>query len=109
VSAGPARDEPFDAEQFARDTISAAEYTDEDLEQLEDRLIRIEEVTAARWPRSAVLRWRLAREIRASVRTFDAAVYAPGDFRGRRGEWAALRVTVALLKRERRQGTTGTR
>jgi hypothetical protein len=48
---------------------------------IEDRLIALEEITAARWPRRMILRRRLARSLRA----VDAAyAEAAGTFAGRR-------------------------
>lgn len=53
---------------------------------LEDRVIRIEEIIAARWPRSWLLRRRLAKEIRASVDGFDEDFIPKANFRARRSE-----------------------
>jgi hypothetical protein len=83
--------EPFDAEEFAA---TAAE-------QLEYRIIRIEEVIAARWPRSLFLRWRLAREIRASVAQWNPAYIPRGDFAGRRFEAAGQATREAVERRHR--------
>lgn len=77
---------PFDVEEFARATIQAVEYGDAIASVLEDRVIRLEEITAARWPRRWLLRRRLAREIRASVATWDPEFIPEGDFIGRRYE-----------------------
>lgn len=41
--------------------------TDEFAEELLLQVVAIEAVFAARWPRSVVLRWRLGRELRASI------------------------------------------
>lgn len=55
--------------------------TDSLMDMLENRIVRLEEVAAARWPRRLLLARRLRRELRASVR------YVPGDtFTDRRGE-----------------------
>lgn len=91
----------FDAKEFARQTIASIEFGDDDAELLEERVMRLEEIIAARWPRSWLLRRRLAREIRASVAR-RADDYARGDFRGRRGQWHAEQVSVARRDRERR-------
>lgn len=93
--------EPFDAEAFARQTIQAIEFGDDDAELIEDRVIRLEQVAAARWPRSLILRWRLAREIRASVSGYPADMYPRADFRGRRVQWASE--TVTTVRQERRR------
>ena len=65
---------------------SAIQFAEDDNEQLEVRLIRVEEVMAARWPRRLFLRWRLAREIRASVAGYPDSYIPRGDFEGRRLE-----------------------
>lgn len=71
----------FNVEQFARQTASAVEFGDWCSNALEERVIRLEEITAARWPRNWLLRRRLARELRASVAGYD---WMGPDFRGRR-------------------------
>ena len=60
-------EEPFDVEELARQTAAEIEETDWAADSLENRVVRLEEIIAARWPRSWLLRRRLAREIRASV------------------------------------------
>jgi hypothetical protein len=45
--------------------------TDEFTSELLEQVVAIEEILAARWPRSAVLRARLRRDLRASVRHAD--------------------------------------
>ena len=92
----------FYAGAVARELNFAMESTDRALDGIEGRLIAIEEVIAARWPRSAVLRRRLARELRAT----DRAYASTGDtFRARRIEAV---IDGGLLEfqrqRERRQG-----
>jgi hypothetical protein len=93
----------FDVQKFARNTIFAIESGDDDdhIDQL--RLIRLEEIVAARWPRSLFLRWRLAREIRASVATWDDRYIPRGDFAGRRMEWAGQQGHALRADRRRRQ------
>jgi hypothetical protein len=49
---------------FAFDVVAAEEFTDRAIDAIEDRLAVVEEIAAARWPRSAVLRRRLARQLR---------------------------------------------
>ena len=56
--------------------------TDAALDALEDRVAAIEEIVAARWPRSIGVRRRVARELRASSATFAWA----GTFQARRVE-----------------------
>jgi len=73
--------EPFDVEEFARQAINAIEYGDWAADATENRIIRLEEIIAARWPRSMFLRRRLARELRASVAGYP---YRPVDFQERR-------------------------
>lgn len=53
--------------QFERDVEQSIEQTDDFAEELLLQVLAIEEVFAARWPRSVVLRWRLGRELRRSV------------------------------------------
>lgn len=66
--------------------------TDSLLDMLEDRIARLEEVAAARWPRRLLLARRLRRELRASVR------YVPGDtFTDRRAEAVGTEWTAADL------------
>jgi len=77
---------PFDVEEFARTTIQTIEYSDAMDSVLEDRVIRIEECIAARWPRRWLLWARLRRELRASVAGFDPDFIPRGDFIRRRWE-----------------------
>jgi hypothetical protein len=58
----------FDPEAFARQTVDAVEFGDHCAEDLERRVIRLEEIIAARWPRSMFLQRRLARELRVGRR-----------------------------------------
>lgn len=97
--------EAFDAGQFIRDTHYSIDFTDWAVDGIEDRLIRLEEIVAARWPRSWLLRRRLARELRASVARLDDAMPGlPAGFRGRRAEASALAVSRASI--QRRRGTS---
>ena len=59
------------------------DFSDAAQSELEGRVIAVEEVLAARWPRRVFLRRRLARQLRASAR---AHAYAGRSFRARRGE-----------------------
>ncbi len=84
----PAEDddwEDFDPKRFARTTIYSIEYGDAMSSVLEDRVIRLEEIVAARWPRRWLLR-RLARELHASAATWDPEYIPRNDFRTRRYE-----------------------
>lgn len=92
---------PFDAEAFARRTVHTIEQGDAYAGVLETRVIRIEEIIAARWPRSWLLRRQLRREIRASVATWDPAYIPRNDFRGRRLEAVSLEASVTLDRQRR--------
>ena len=85
----PAGGEPFNAREFARTAIRSIEYSDVIADVLEDRVARIEECIAARWPRRWLLWARLRREVRGSAATFPGEYIARGDFLGRRFEWAS--------------------
>jgi hypothetical protein len=80
----------FDVIEFARATIKSIEYGDAMNSVLEERVIRLEEIVAVRWPRSMLVRWRLAREIRASAATWDPRYIPRNDFRARRYETVSL-------------------
>lgn len=67
--------------QLADDTDSAINSTDEQAEITELRVIALEEVLAARWPRRIVVRRRLIRDLRASVRGYG---WVGPDFESRR-------------------------
>jgi hypothetical protein len=93
--------ENFDLRQFVLNTIQSIEFHGDDHGQLEDRVIRLEEIVAARWPRSVLLRWRLAREVRASVAGYDDAYIPRDDFYGRRLQWAGDSIIASLSRRHR--------
>jgi hypothetical protein len=95
-----APEEPFNAEEFARTINRTMHMGDYYTDILENRVIRLEEIIAARWPRSLFLRWRLARELRASVATWDPEYIPRGDFRGRRLE-AVTQQAMDMWDRER--------
>jgi hypothetical protein len=59
--------------------------TDSLAEALEYRVSALEEIVAARWPRRMVLRARLARQLRASLRNVQGSTFAE-----RRAEAAGL-------------------
>lgn len=73
--------QPFDITQFARDVARDSEETTLMVDAAWDRIARLEEIAAARWPRRWLLRRRLAREVRASVAACDPGC---GDFTARR-------------------------
>jgi hypothetical protein len=58
----------LDVEEFARDTNFSLNMTDRAVDVIEDRISRLEELVAARWPRSMAVRRRLAREPRRLTR-----------------------------------------
>lgn len=68
-------------DQLRRDVITDSTMTDQIAEQLERRVLAIEEVIAARWPRRILVRRRLARDIRASVAGY---AWVGDDFESRR-------------------------
>jgi hypothetical protein len=71
------------------------------LSDLEDRIIAVEEVLAARWPRSRLLRRRLARSLRAT----DAAYRdAAGSFAGRRVQAAGDELIAAAARHHEARG-----
>jgi hypothetical protein len=69
--------------QYAREVNFSIEESDRAIDVLEERVAALEEIIAARWPRSWRLRRRLARRLRASAATF---AWAGGDFATRRAE-----------------------
>jgi hypothetical protein len=79
-------------DRLARELNFAVGFADEAESMLEERIIALEEITAARWPRRVLVRRRLARRLRASVRPY---AYAGRSFRGRRLE----AVTGDLIRR----------
>lgn len=56
-----------EVDQFHRDLIRGEQIDEEFHEINELRISALEEIVAARWPRSVVVRCRLARDLRASV------------------------------------------
>lgn len=74
---------PFDAEQHAGQANYSIDFTDWSIASLEARVSGLEELVAARWPRSMFVRRRLARELRASSATF---AWAGDTFARRRSE-----------------------
>jgi hypothetical protein len=94
---------PFNAEQFARETIQFLEFTDDINHVNEERLMAIEEAIAARWPRRWLLWARLRLQIRASVASWPDEYVPRNDFRGRRGEWADQESMRVRNRRTRRR------
>ena len=95
-------EEPFDVEEFARRTAWSIETGDDISSVLEDRVIRIEECVAARWPRRWLLWARLRREIRASVAGYDDSFIPRRDFAGRRLQAASEVASAERAGRVRR-------
>ena len=75
------------------------EKTDDALGMLEDRIVSLEEILAARWWQRRGVRRRLAAELRASARR---GAHAADDFRGRRVE--AVTDDMLTLWQGRRRG-----
>ena len=68
--------------EIDRDSVT----TDQLVSHLESRVVALEEVMAARWPRRLLLRWRMGRELRSSVAGYD---WVAGGFRGRRTQFVS--------------------
>jgi hypothetical protein len=73
---------------LARQAVKSDTVTDDILSELTLRVIALEEVAAARWPRRWFLAARLGRLLRRSVRDIEDGPYLTG-FRLRRTEPAA--------------------
>ena len=65
-----------DVEDLRRDLLAESRMNDELDEITEQRVAELELLIAARWPRSALLRRRLAKDLRKSVKEYGGA----GDF-----------------------------
>jgi hypothetical protein len=90
----------FYAGETARALNYTTDMTDRGLDNLDDRIIRLEEIIAAGWPRSMALRRRLRRELRA----VDAQYAEAADgFRDRRAEWAGTEIIIAAREGARRR------
>ena len=83
---------------FFADLNYSIEMTDAATGALEDRVSALEELLAARWPRRALLRRRLARKLRASSATF---AWAGADFRTRRAEAVSEEIALRSPRRPR--------
>lgn len=95
--------ENFDLRRFIEHTIEHANYGEDLHGQLEMRVMRLEEIAAARWPRSILVRWRLAREIRTTAAAFPDEYIPRRDFIGRRLEAVSQAMMIEEEGRERRQ------
>lgn len=77
--------------QLRRDVIEESNVTDLLSEHLEYRVARLEEITAARWPRRWLLRARLGRKLRASVRHFPGQSFGERRMEAAAADWLAQR------------------
>lgn len=77
--------------QLRRDVIEESLMTDAMAEHLEYRVARLEEITAARWPRRWMLRARYGRELRRSVRNFTGRSFAERRMNAASADWLAQR------------------
>ena len=93
----PESSHPIDVEAFAANAIYSMDFTDRSADALEDRVVRLEELLFARWPRRWLLRRRLARELRVSVAGYGD--WMPPDFRTRRLQYAGEMITWQSLQR----------
>lgn len=66
---------PEELAALRKDLAQESLATDSLAEHLEYRVAAIEEVIAARWPRRIVVRFRLARQLRVSLRFFPGATF----------------------------------
>ena len=71
-----------DVDQLQRDVIAESRMNDDLAEIAERRLTALEEIVAARWPRSIAVKRRLRRDLRESVEAYGWA----GGFTARRFE-----------------------
>lgn len=104
-SPAPGDREPLTVDDLAAECRESEDFIGRTIDCIEDRIIRMEELVAARWPRSMFLRRRLARELRASIAGISEAT-APGvgtGFRTRRAE-AAGQAVIWESVQERRGG-----
>lgn len=65
--------------------------TDSLVQHLEYRVAALEEIVAARWPRKIIIRRRLARRLRASVRGVQGATFAERRSEAAGLDWLASR------------------
>ncbi len=67
---------PEEIDRFMRATVRRDLMTDQTVSMLEDRIIELEEIACAGWPRSIFVARRLRRKIRASVRGVEGRSFA---------------------------------
>ena len=67
---------PEEVDAFMRATVQGDEMTGYQLEMLEDRIMALEEIVCARWPRRVFLARRLRRAIRASIKGWPGRNFA---------------------------------
>ena len=91
--------EPMTVDQLRREVNDASDFAERNVDVLERRVAALEEIVAASWPRSVILRRRLRREIRASVAGYD---HLPADFWHRRCEWHGEQVILSRMRFEAR-------
>jgi hypothetical protein len=75
--------------RLRRDVSHESLDTDSLMEHLEHRVIALEEIVAARWPRRVRLRVRLARQLRASVEHFDGGTWTERRIEATGTDWLA--------------------
>lgn len=95
MAAAEGRPAPEEIYAFMRATVFADETTDQTVSMLEDRLMDLEEIACAGWPRRIFLARRLRRKIRASIRGVEGQ-----DFADRR----VSAISYELAAKERRPG-----
>jgi hypothetical protein len=74
-----------------REVIDDQTVGDELHSRLEERVIAVEAVLAARWPRSLLLRTRLARKLRRSVRGYQGHSFREQRWEATTVEWLTRR------------------
>jgi hypothetical protein len=86
---------PEEIDAFMRATVRSQQMTDEAFSMLEERIMDVEEIVHAGWPRRVFLARRLRRKLRASIQPF------PGDSFATRRVHA---VSTEMAVRERHGG-----
>jgi hypothetical protein len=88
---GPAEGVTADAlpPGFVRAVLDDAKLTDALMEALEERVIALEEVAAARGVRRLTAAWRLRRKLLASVRYFPGRSFTERRFDAASTEWGS--------------------
>jgi hypothetical protein len=67
---------PEEVDRFMRATVFSEWMHDQTVSMLEDRIIDLEEIVCARWPRSLFVARSLRGRIRASISAFPGATFA---------------------------------